>query len=176
MLQGWRLAVGHGCETSCHEEACRSEEGGGPASSSKDFDNKDSDHGDDFDNKDNAHGEGEEEEEEEVKEKDADDEGDVKSEKPDEEAEIEFKVVPGHDTKMTIVVKGTGKDKVQILEINGAWCEGTVWTPRTACQQIAGELQEEAAGKVSSPVKTCAFLPELRALAREKRHSLLELS
>ena len=112
---------------------------------------------------------GEEEEALEQEEEEQADENEVEG----KQHEFEFKVVAGHGTEMTIVVKGIGKDKAQVLAIRGSTFAGTDWTPRTACQHIAGELQKEAA-KVTSPVATCAFLPDLRKLAAAMKQGLCD--
>ena len=112
---------------------------------------------------------GEEEEALEQEEEEQADENEVEG----KQHEFEFKVVAGHGTEMTIVVKRTTKDKAQVLAIRGSTFAGTDWTPRTACQHIAGELQKEAA-KVTSPVATCAFLPDLRKLAAAMKQGLCD--
>ena len=112
---------------------------------------------------------GEEEEALEEEEEEQADENEVE----EKQHEFEFKVVAGHGTEMTIVVKRTSKDKAQVLAIRGSTFAGTDWTPRTACQHIAGELQKEAA-KVTSPVATCAFLPDLRKLAAAMKQGLCD--
>lgn len=39
-----------------------------------------------------------------------------------------FRVAPGHGTKMTVIVKSTGSDKAQLLEITSHACQGSTHT------------------------------------------------
>lgn len=123
--------------------------------------------------------EAEEEEEEQVAEQKVElGEDEAKDEAPKKRRVAEpnaacFKLVPGHGTKMTIAARSTAGDKAQILEVTSATCEGTGYTPTTACLAIIEEMQDEAMELLTVPVARHPALRQLRLRARALRRKLL---
>lgn len=84
-----------------------------------------------------------------------------------------LRLVPGHGTKMTIVARSSSTDKAQLLEITSGACEGTGYTPTTACQAVIEAMQQEATEVLSVPVAKHPSLRALRLKARACRRALL---
>ena len=99
-----------------------------------------------------------EEDEDEV-----DDDDDEGEEGGEEEAQSEpdlvkphFHITPGHDNKMTIVIRTEGADKVQLLEVKNdqSWPR---CTPTQACEEIVKAL-EPLIKDFDGPVKGAELL------------------